>query len=365
MASPTGDNDAGSSGQEISFELQSRDLPSIRQLGKGLSGIGYETIWKGARYARKDFVGVQRDIFLKEAAILVGLQDHKNIVKTYGWTVDKRSCSLVLEYMEEDLLSLLQKRMESRTESKQGLAGEGIGKQSSTSTFTQPFDLPEAVHMMLQISTAMEYLHDQGIAHGDLKTKNILVTQMNDGDQNLNVVKVADFGLARTKRKSKFIVPRKVRKLDMARWKAPEYLKILVIRQLNLSNNEEETSSESESESTPNSSTSPVDVFAADVYSFAVTCSHILTGNGPYPDLGWKELAVGILSGLRPKLPDACHPLLRDLLISCWSDRAPRLSFSIIRLRLKRLHELLKTGFILELYCSLKVFCKLVKFLPQ
>lgn len=75
------DINAQNSGREIPFEVQSRDLPSMRLLGKGLAGIGYESTWKGARYAKKDFVGVRRDTFLEEAPLLVSL-DHKYIVKT-------------------------------------------------------------------------------------------------------------------------------------------------------------------------------------------------------------------------------------------------------------------------------------------
>ena len=293
--STTGDNTAGSSGQETSFLLQSRDLPSRRLLGKGLSAIGYETIWNGERFARKDFIGVPRDIFEKEAGVLVGLKLHKNLVKTYGWTVDKRSCSLVLEYMDDDLLSLLQQKTAINQD--QG----GVGSPSTSST-SKPLDnLSDALDTILQIARGMESLHEQGVAHGDLKTKNILVTH---GDQNSKVVKVTDFGLVWTKRKSQSKVSSKVRKLNIVQWRAPEYLEML-FRQSNLSNDEDGTSSESDSDSESNKTSSPsavnvrlsrVDVFAADVYSFGVVCSQILTGKDPYPTLNWIDLGNKILS---------------------------------------------------------------------
>ncbi|KAG0597947.1 hypothetical protein M758_12G032500 [Ceratodon purpureus] len=349
--STTGDNVAGNSHhQTISFQLQSKDLPSRRLLGKGLAGYGYETTWKGERFVRKDFIGVPRRIFEKEVTVLTGLENHKNIVKTYGWTADKRSCSLVLEYMENDLLSLLEKR----NEIEQDLADIGAGCLSSAPTIKGPFDLPQAVDIMLQIAAGMKALHEQRIAHGDLKTKNILVTSVNNIDQNLMTVKVTDFGLVRSKNESKFIVSRQVQKLDMIQWKAPEYFIVRFKELNNLSNDrdgiifsESGSSSESETESEASATSlvvnmrlPGVDVFAADVYSFGLICSHVLTGNDPYPNLNWKELGFKILSGLRPNsLPAACHPLLRDLLESCWDDDpTQRPTFSTIHLRLEDIH---------------------------
>lgn len=309
--------------QEISSELRARDLPSKRLLGKGLASVAYETELNGERFARKDFIGVPGGIFQKEAAVLVGLKDHKNIVKTYGWTVDKMSCSLVLEYMEEDLLDLLQKRKEYQGRP----AGTASANQSELS-HSYPFELPEALDIMVQIARGMEFLHMQNILHGDLKTKNILVTHINDGDKNLLSVKVADFGLVRTKSKSMPFVSRQARKLDVVQWKAPEFFE-------NLSDNDE-TSSESDSNSGKECTGSPgvTDrlLLGADVYSFGVTCSQILTGEDPYPNQNWNKLGARISSDeLRPNLPAKLPLLLKDLLLSCWRKiPAQRPTFSDI-----------------------------------
>lgn len=334
-ASRTGYNDAG---QGISsHELQLRDLPSKRLLGEGLAGIGYETEWKGERYARKEFVGVPSAIFREEAANLVGLEDHKNIVKTYGWTVDKRSCSLVLDFMDDDLLGLLLKRKEA----KRNLTNVGSGTRYEPSHF-QPFELPEALNVITEIAEGMKQLHDKRIEHGDLKTRNILIKYMNDsGDFNsLTSVKVADFGLVLTKRKSIFLVSPQARKLDMVQWKAPEYLSVLI--SLKKLEDKDETSSDSDSSSEENMALirsgvdirrlRSYDVFAADVYSFALTCSQILTGEEPYPNSNWKELVEKILnSNLRPTLLDAWPVSLKDLLQSCWDkDPSKRPTFSDI-----------------------------------
>jgi serine/threonine protein kinase len=331
MASQSSYSDPGGSGQGLSSELRPNDLPSKRLLGKGLASIGYETEFNGQTFARKDFIGVPISVFKNEASKLVCLKDHQNVVKTYGLTVNKTSCSLVLEYMDNDFLAVLKKRKRYKGSSASADAGSG-----SEFGLTQPFELPEALGFMLQIARGMEHVHEQGIVHGDLKTKNILVTNVKDGDKNMLSVKVADFGLVRTKRKSMPFVSRQARKLDMARWKAPEMLEMLLLEDKN------ETSSESGSDSDLYEECTGSSSVSADVYSFALTCFHILTGDDPYPNLNWKELVAKIVSGeLKPNLASTFPPLLRDLLESCWSKvPAERPTFTLIRRKLEHLQIL-------------------------
>ena len=82
---------------------------------------------------------------------------------------------------------------------------------------------------------------------------------------------------------------------------------------------------------------------SADVYSFALTCSQILTGEEPYLKQNWKELAADIVSGeARPKLPPdpSCPKMLSELLVSCWdTDPDKRPTFSDIRKRLEQLNK--------------------------
>jgi len=59
-------------------------------------------------------------------------------------------------------------------------------------TFTER----DASHIMKQIVSALDYLHDNGIIHRDLKLENLLLVDKNASGKDL-IVKLADFGLSR------------------------------------------------------------------------------------------------------------------------------------------------------------------------
>lgn len=341
----------------------SRDLKSLTMLGSGLSGIVYETTWKGKRYARKDFVRVGGKIFEEEARVLLGLH-HPNIVQTYWWTVDKRSCSLVLEYVDDDLSNVLQNRKSSNRKKQTGSAGPTntshvIDLQSFIQErtnlvgihtpyvleHTYPFELWEALRVILEIAKGMQFLHEKRVAHGDIKPKNVLITD----SEGVMSVKLTDFGLLRTKQKS-MLVSRQVRKVDLVQWKAPELFDMLLGRSMSDSN-ESSTDSETDNDEDIIANDTSLDNFAgtrlamADVYSFAVTCSQILTGEEPYPRVSLKELRNGISSGsMRPELPPTCPTLLKSLLHKSWGLNHTRPTFSSICKVLEHLQSAPRAG---------------------
>eukprot|EP01098_Paradermamoeba_levis_P007181 TRINITY_DN2975_c0_g1_i3.p1 TRINITY_DN2975_c0_g1~~TRINITY_DN2975_c0_g1_i3.p1 ORF type:complete len:317 (+),score=61.55 TRINITY_DN2975_c0_g1_i3:385-1335(+) len=103
---------------------------------------------------------------LREIKLLMGLK-HENIVNVkevvIGSSLD--SIFMVLEFIENDLRDLIEE-------------------------VDTPFVQSEIKCLMLQLLSAIAYLHENWIIHRDLKTSNLLYS-------NTGHLKVADFGLAR------------------------------------------------------------------------------------------------------------------------------------------------------------------------
>jgi serine/threonine protein kinase len=100
--------------------------------------------------------------------ILAGLA-HPNILPSFSLAIDGRSCSIIMELMDQDLFCLMQRK-----------------------PLDAPFELLEAVDIMLQTAEGMHYLHHNTVIHRDLKSMNILVNC-----EGHVYAKVAAFGLSK------------------------------------------------------------------------------------------------------------------------------------------------------------------------
>ncbi|WVZ65896.1 hypothetical protein U9M48_015186 [Paspalum notatum var. saurae] len=152
------------------------------------------------------------------------------------------------------------------------------------------FQLPDVIRIASDVSKGMNYLHQINIVHRDLKTANLLMD-----DQ---VVKVADFGVARVKDQSGVMTA----ETGTYRWMAPEVIEHL-----------------------------PYD-HRADVFSFGIVLWELLTGKLPYEDMTPLQAAVAVVQkDLRPTIAADTHPMLADLLQRCWQkDPALRPTFAEI-----------------------------------
>jgi len=82
----------------------------------------------------------------------------------------------------------------------------------------------------------------------------------------------------------------------------------------------------------------------ADVYSFGVMCSTILSGRKPF-DCNGHDLHERLKSGERPWLPDNCPKPLISLINECWSfERTKRPKFKEICTTLKDLRSSILKG---------------------
>ncbi len=105
-----------------------------------------------------------KQLFIQEYNTLDGLQD-PNIVSTYQHGKDQHGLWYSMEYVDGDTLAQI-------------IKNNGITK------------LPQKIDILRQILNGLQYVHDKGLVHRDLKPDNIMV-----GNRNNNV-KIIDFGLA-------------------------------------------------------------------------------------------------------------------------------------------------------------------------
>uniref|UniRef100_A0AC35TG80 Protein kinase domain-containing protein n=1 Tax=Rhabditophanes sp. KR3021 TaxID=114890 RepID=A0AC35TG80_9BILA len=147
--------------------------PVIERISEGSYGVVFKATWNrfGVEVAIKritveDMDGIPSTC-LREVSILKELS-HVNIVRLYDAFFCERKMYLIFEFIDADLWYVLKWRMQD-----------------------QKLPVPYIKHFGIQICEALAYCHSRRIIHRDIKCENILIRRD-------NVVKMADFGLART-----------------------------------------------------------------------------------------------------------------------------------------------------------------------
>lgn len=258
-------------------------------LGSGAYGDVYETSWLGGKYAEKVFTfagknsELRKKSFETESRALRALR-HRNVVQLVNHYCDDKNGSFLMTKEDKDLLKLI---------SEKG---------------SPPFSLEVTLDILLQIASGLHYMHRLAMAHRDIKAGNILVSSEKYSSifeaEGYVHVKLADFGMAKVKREpgcdqstNSMTFGNKATRL----WRAPELF----------------------------NETNVVDYFAADIYSYGIMCSEILTGQLPFSNadetvsLEDKDFYIRIaVDEDRPLLPtrdDVCPPALAFLVSKCWS----------------------------------------------
>jgi len=260
---PTDDNDV--------WEIDT----NLLKMGNKVASGSYGDLYRGT-YCSQDVAikvlkpervntDMQRE-FAQEVYIMRKVR-HKNVVQFIGACTKPPSLCIVTEFMAG------------------GSVYDYLHKQRGV------FKPPALLRLAIDVSKGMNYLHQNNIIHRDLKTANLLM------DEN-EVVKVADFGVARVKVQSGVMTA----ETGTYRWMAPEVIEH-----------------------------KPYD-HKADVFSFGIMLWELLTGKVPYEYLTPLQAAVGVVQkGLRPTMPKNANPKLAALIERCWKqDPTERPDFSEI-----------------------------------
>ncbi|KAM3508113.1 hypothetical protein MY10362_001390 [Beauveria mimosiformis] len=179
---------------------------------------------------------------------------HDNIVKYIGFVKSTNCLNIILEYCENGSLHSICKSYGKFPENLVGV-------------------------YMTQVLKGLQYLHDQGVIHRDIKGANILTTK--DG-----TVKLADFGVSTSTLAGG--QDKEAQVVGTPYWMAPEIIQL--------------------------SGASS----ASDIWSVGCTVIELLQGRPPYHNLAAMPALFAIVNDDHPPLPEGISAAARDFLMQCF-----------------------------------------------
>jgi predicted Ser/Thr protein kinase len=240
------------------LKIPYKSLVFKKEIGAGSYGKVYVGEWKGTPVAIKVSSSVSdMDGFFDEARITVGLQQHPNVVQTFGVSLDGQLPCIVLEFCE----------------------GGSLDNRlfDSDVTMTQQ----QKIALIKGIARGLYHLHTNNIVHRDLAARNVLLNKS-------GTPKISDFGMSRVL-KSEAEKGKTRTNYGPIRWMAPESL-----RELQYSTK-------------------------SDVWSFGIVLYEIVSRNEPHIDVDPLEVAVKIKNeSYHPSIPQGVNSVLSEIMLSCW-----------------------------------------------
>ncbi|XP_045158663.1 tyrosine-protein kinase SRK3-like isoform X2 [Mercenaria mercenaria] len=244
------------------WEIPRESLQLMTRLGAGQFG----EVWKG-KWNKTTDVAIKtlkpgtmtQQAFLAEAQIMKECR-HDKLVRLYAVCSKEEPIYIVTELLKDSLLNYLR---------------EGEGRY---------LKFPEMVDMAGQIASGMAYLEANKKIHRDLAARNILVGEN-------NVVKVADFGLAKIIEDDEYN-PKHGTKFPI-KWTAPEaamYQRFTI---------------------------------KSDVWSYGILLVELTThGQVPYPGMTNRDVLDQVERGYRQPRPPICPQSMYEMMLKCWDKKA-------------------------------------------
>ncbi|XP_023370848.1 fibroblast growth factor receptor 4 isoform X3 [Otolemur garnettii] len=209
---------------------------------------------------------------VSEMEVMKLIGRHKNIINLLGVCTQEGPLYVIVECAAK---GNLREFLRARRPPGPDLSPDG--PQSSEG----PLSFPALVSCAYQVARGMQYLESRKCIHRDLAARNVLVTED-------NVMKIADFGLARGIHHIDYYKKTSNGRLPV-KWMAPEALFDRVY------------------------------THQSDVWSFGILLWEIFTlGGSPYPGIPVEELFSLLREGHRMDRPPHCPPELYGLMRECW-----------------------------------------------
>lgn len=232
----------------------------FEKVGRG----AYADVYRGVNIKTNQIVAIKQIALDKDYDILVLMGEidllkilkHPNIVKYHGFVQTQTTLNVFLEYCGRGSLRQRYKKL-----------GHGLPEQ-------------EIVSYVKPILQGLNYLHEQGVVHRDVKAANVLLTDS-------GVVKLADFGVA-TK-----VATLHNTVVGTPNWMAPETV---------LGGDGICT--------------------ASDIWSLGATIIELFTTSPPYHELNPMATLHAIGTDEHPPLAFGLSPLAKDFLLECFQKQA-------------------------------------------
>ncbi|XP_077297809.1 tyrosine-protein kinase Btk29A isoform X2 [Arctopsyche grandis] len=256
------------------WEIDPSELVLHEELGSGQFGVVRRGRWRGCMDTAVKMMKegtMSEDDFIEEAKVMTKLQ-HQNLVQLYGVCSKHRPIFIVTEYMKHGSLLNYLRRHENTLSGNVGML----------------------LDMCIQVCKGMAYLERHNYIHRDLAARNCLVGWE-------NVVKVADFGLARYVLDDQYTSSGGTK--FPIKWAPPEVLNYTLF------------SSKS------------------DIWAYGVLMWEVFTcGKMPYGRLKNTEVVDRVQRGIVLEKPKWCFKEAYEVMRKCWSHSPEeRPSFRVLK----------------------------------
>jgi len=265
---------------QLSTKLDPDELKKERKVGAGNFGVVYKGKYRGRNVAIKEIkdqplTTEEMRNFEDEASMLEKLR-HEAIVTFIGAVHIPEKLCLVTEF-----------------------AAYGSFYHAMMEDYPDAFNEALKVKCLLDASCALDFLHQSGISHRDLKPDNLLIVSLEP--HSIVCAKLSDFGTTRDIDELRASVLG-TKGVGTPLFMAPEQLK-------------KEKYDKS-----------------VDVYSFSFLMYTAFAMKYPFEENNFLGFAEAVIKGERPEIPKSCPEELSQLMKKCWSGiPSKRPSFEVIR----------------------------------